>query len=208
AALRSLRGTVDRMRDRSGRERAFGDTRGESSGAPKVLYPGSFNPPHRGHLAIARIAAEKLHGAVELEISARNVDKPPIDALELARRLAALERALPNAPVWISNAPRYVEKAQIFPHTAFVMGTDTVLRLADPKYESNSIQKRDEALASLRAAGVSICVFARAVHGKILSPEELKEKLPDALTEMCQFVPESEFRDDVSSSELRKSAEQ
>ncbi|MBQ5368474.1 MAG: hypothetical protein IIU43_13455 [Thermoguttaceae bacterium] len=208
AALRSLRGTVDRMRDRSGRERAFGDTRGESSGAPKVLYPGSFNPPHRGHLAIARIAAEKLHGAVELEISARNVDKPPVDALELARRLAALERALPDAPVWISNAPRYVEKAQIFPHAAFVMGTDTVLRLADPKYESNSIQKRDEALASLRAAGVSICVFARAVHGKILSPEELKEKLPDALTEMCQFVPESEFRDDVSSSELRKSAEQ
>ncbi|MBQ4195455.1 MAG: hypothetical protein II622_05020, partial [Thermoguttaceae bacterium] len=60
----------------------------------------------------------------------------------------------------------------------------------------------------LRAAGVSICVFARAVHGKILSPEELKEKLPEALAEMCQFVPESEFRDDVSSSELRKSAEQ
>ena len=207
AALRRFHGKTDRIRAKDGSEK---ELRGSEvlpvPETARAIYPGSFNPPHEAHAEIARLAAKRLGVPVELEISARNVDKPPVDALELARRLEALERVVPDLPVWISNAPRYVEKAAIFRDATFVMGTDTILRLANPKYEGNSIERRDAVLDQLQKSGASFCVFKRKIKGEIVSQERLFQELPEKLRARCDFVPQDEYLNDLSSSAIRKNA--
>src|SRR6476646_7925229 len=49
-----------------------------SAPQPVVLFPGSFNPMHEGHVLLARIADELRQQPVAFEISVTNVDKPPL----------------------------------------------------------------------------------------------------------------------------------
>lgn len=173
-----------------------------------TIYPGSFNPPHEGHAEIVEIAQEKTQNNVELEISVKNVDKPPIDPLELVRRLKIINEKLPGIKVWTTNAPRYVQKAELFPGAQFVMGADTAVRLANPKYAENSLEKRNDVLKRLNALDVDFCVFARKINQNIIGEKILKEELPDLLKNICVFVSEKEFLNDASSSALRDATSQ
>lgn len=172
--------------------------------APYLLFPGSFHPAHRGHAAIAQIASSRLNIPVAFEISAHNVDKPPLDPLELTRRAAQLNDLVPNSTLWIVNAPRFVQKARIFPGAVFIAGADTILRLGDPKYENNSVDQRDSVLEELRALNARFLVFTRKIDGKILSSDSLAAKLPSALRQLCEFLAQDVFIDDISSSEIRR----
>jgi len=210
-ALRWTDGKIDLARLSSGEEFEPSKPNERRVGASyenRALLPGSFNPPHVGHLQIAELASSQIGSSqrCELELAVRNVDKPPLDALEIIRRVAAIGKVAPGARVWTSNAPRCVEKAELFPGATFALGTDTILRLADPKYEGNSLERRDAVLERLRALNVKFVVFARKINGAFLSQEELEARLPDALRERCRFLTPEEFSNDVSSTELRRAA--
>src|ERR1700739_4292223 len=49
-----------------------------SAPQPFVLFPGSFNPMHEGHVSLARVAEELRQQPLAFEISVTNVDKPPL----------------------------------------------------------------------------------------------------------------------------------
>ena len=176
-------------------------TLANSSAGPKALLPGSFNPLHAGHVAMAHYAAQRLGMPVEFELSTQNVDKPSLDFCELWQRRQSFS---PKQTLWLTRAPTFVEKARLFPGTTFVVGADTISRIGQEKYYHHEPTLRDRALQELHALGTRFLVFGRQTSTGFQTLVDLS--LPPTLLSMCAEVTAEEFRHDISSTELRRSA--
>jgi hypothetical protein len=170
-----------------------------------LLFPGAFNPPHPGHTRMAELAEQKLGRPIQFEISLENVDKPLLDYQELTERLTPFQRQGLLTPegraIWLTRAPTFVEKSRIFPAATFVVGIDTAIRIADPRYYSDPAA-RDAALATLREQGCHFLVFGRVVGERFQTLDHAS--LPNELRAICSAIPAEEFRDDHSSSAIRR----
>jgi nicotinamide mononucleotide (NMN) deamidase PncC len=166
---------------------------------PGLLLPGSFNPLHEGHCQLCA-AAERLTGlAGAFELSVVNVDKPPLGPEEVRRRLQAFAW---KAPVWLTRAPTFAEKALLFPGAAFVVGADTAARIVEPRYYQSDAALMTAALERIQSQGCRFLVAGRAVPGgKFLTLADLA--ILESHRELFTPIPESEFRADVSSTALR-----
>lgn len=169
-----------------------------ATAAPSAVLPGSFNPLHDGHRRMAAIAAAHLGVAVVLEVSAFNVDKPPLDYFDLQQRQAGSD----ELPLIFTNAPTFIEKSALFPGVTFVVGSDTIERIADPKYYAGDIRQRDAALELLSTRGHQFLVFGRISGQHFIGLEDLN--LPKTLRDQCTGIAESQFRIDVASRDLRQ----
>lgn len=170
--------------------------------ATRVVFPGAFNPRHVGHRQMAEAAAQRTGQMVAHEISLLNVDKPPLDFTDLAERAGQFAA---GEPLWITRAATFREKADVFPGATFVVGADTVERIAEPRYYADSESARDAAISHLAERGCRFLVFGRLVGARFESLRNLS--LPAELAELCDEVPATEFRADISSTELRRQAE-
>ena len=167
------------------------------------LLPGSFNPVHTGHRRMLEVASARLGtdagGGAAYELAIANPDKPPLSPEDAA---ACLARFTDTETVWLTLAPTFPEKARIFPGTTFVVGVDTIVRIAAPRYYGGP-QGRDAALDALR--GCRFLVFGR--HTGAAGFKTLDSvPLPGALLALCDGIPEADFRADISSTELRRRA--
>lgn len=176
---------------------AYPDQAANAASSQPILFPGAFNPIHAAHQRMAQIAAEQLGHPVTFELSIANVDKSPLDFLEIADRLEQLA----GQRVLLTRAPRFVEKAQLAPGCTFLVGADTIARIGDPKYYAGGSSQRDAAIAAIADAGCRFLVFGRALKSSFETLEGLD--LPPQLRDICQQIPESVFREDLSSTELR-----
>src|SRR5437764_9042824 len=100
-----------------------------SAPQPFVLFPGSFNPMHEGHVLLARVAEEHTQQRLAFEISVTNVDKPPLAGDAVRHRLTQFAW---KSPVELTRAPTFVEKSRLFPGTTFVVGVATAERPFGP----------------------------------------------------------------------------
>ncbi len=166
---------------------------------PKVLLPGAFNPLHDGHIAMAQFAARHYGAPVAFEICANNVDKPRLNYLALRNRVAQFDA---STPVWVTNTATFIEKARRFPGVKFVVGVDTASRIGDAKYYGNDPVRLAAAVGELAALRCEFLVFGRTVSGRFTGLDDIA--LPAALRAICTAVPATEFRNDVSSTALRK----
>lgn len=163
---------------------------------PKAIFPGAFNPIHDGHRRMAAVAARRLGTDVAYEICIRNVDKPPLNFYDMRQRRTQFD----EGEVWLTNTPTFVEKARAFGAVTFVVGTDTVSRIADPKYYEDGAL--NEAIDELSDVGCRFLVFGRKEGQRFVTLDDLT--LPKKLRALCDGVRETEFRSDLSSSFIRK----
>ena len=166
----------------------------------QLIFPGSFNPPHAGHQQMAQLASHEFGKPVICELAVRNAEKPPLDYISIRERIEWLsERGL----AWIvTRTARFYEKADLFPESTFIVGADTAIRIADPKFYGNQVNARDRALAYFASRGCRFMVFGRATEGGFRSAEQLS--LPHVMQEISYAVPEHRFRNDISSTLLRR----
>ncbi len=165
---------------------------------PAALLAGSFNPLHQGHEALARAASEILGTEVIFEMSVTNVDKPPLAAEEVRRRLAQFRG---KAPVVLTRADKYRKKAALFPGCAFVIGWDTAVRLVAPRYYGGDESAMTTALAEIWSSGCRFLVAGREAEGKYRTLSDVP--VPQGFGPLFQSIPESAFRVDISSTALR-----
>jgi len=170
-----------------------------SAPSPSAVLPGSFNPRHGGHLGLAQTAAEILGTPVHFELSVLNVDKPALTAREVRRRLAQFAW---QATVELTRAPTFLEKSRLFRGATFVIGADTAERLVAARYYGNNEAQMYAALEEIAGHGARFLVAARRdAAGRVHSLADAV--VPARFAGLFTQIPESRFRVDVSSTELR-----
>ena len=191
---------------------------------------------------------------VVFELSAANVDKPPLPRGTIVRRVAQFVSVDPTTgedvptaghppvspyPIVVTNAPRFVDKAALFPGAAFAIGYDTAARLVEPRYYGGDAAAMELQLLRLALGGTRFVVAGRvegavapalppgsssssssgssgsssrsmsvAPSPRFLTLDDLLPAIPPLLVRSGLFVglTEEEFREDVSSTELRAAA--
>ncbi|MCL2623499.1 MAG: hypothetical protein FWD31_07525 [Planctomycetaceae bacterium] len=187
---------------------------------PQFLFAGSFDPMHRGHRRMVELVREK-HGRdvpIALEIAVRNVDKPPLDFLDVQQRITSIAQTpgMADVPVWLTRFPRFADKSDFFRGVTFVVGTDTLQRITQGLYYQDAVNATASAVSATAAtvnatmAAVNrlvtngsrfLCFARRNADGQLETAETLD--LPDSLRRIVDSVPASEFNDDISSTQVR-----
>jgi hypothetical protein len=141
---------------------------------PKLVsLPGSFNPLHPGHtsslekaLAINATKMPNVCGFYELSVS--NVDKQRMTIQELTKRLGHF--SMQKYPLFLTNAPRFIDKSAQHPGIDYVMGVDTVIRLVDKSYTDNNQEKMTLLLKDIVDKGTRFFVLPRVYGVANISP--------------------------------------
>ena len=168
------------------------------SNTPKAIFSGAFDPFHQGHEAMLAAAHRRLGCDVALELCIANADKPPLDYVDISRRVDALAG---KGDLWLTRLPLFSDKAEAFAGVTFVVGVDTMARIADLRFYDDAAA-REASFARLAKLGARFLVFGRQMPGGFQTLADLD--IPQSLGALSQGVAESEFRHDISSTALRK----
>ena len=141
----------------------------------KGVYPGSFNPPTLGHVAIVEAAIRQHElDRIDLVISEIALAKPIIEKPSLEERIQVLEESFIGIPqVHIVQTPLQLIADIAVGYDLVVMGADKWVQLHDITFYENETHMR-ESLSTLPALAV-------APRGEVRIPKEIKLEVPEAI---------------------------
>lgn len=166
--------------------------------ASAALLPGSFYPLHPGHLGMAEAAEQLLGMPVDLELSLANADKADLPLHEARRRIDAIAGV---RPLLVTRAGTFLEKARLFPGRWFVLGYDTAARLVCHRYYGGPAGWA-AAVEEFVRLDCRFLVAARRTGDTLRTLEDVP--VPEGLSERFRAIPVDRFREDISSTDLRK----
>ncbi len=165
-----------------------------------AVLSGSFNPLHHGHRKLKDVAEARLGQKVVFELSIANVEKATLSSGEVKLRL----QQFTEGNIAVTHAPRFRDKAKLFPGCCFVVGFDTATRILDPRFYGNSVSELSASLYDFAEAGNSFLVAGRVDNtGRFRGVSNLA--VPRQFRTLFVGIPETAFREDISSTELRDS---
>jgi nicotinic acid mononucleotide adenylyltransferase len=167
----------------------------------KLIFPGTFNPLHEGHRKIQKIAEDQLQIPVTFEISISNVEKTYLSYYEIDKTIKQFK----EDKNWVmTNAPSFSQKSEIFKDSTFIIGMDTLLRIFDKRYYKDA-EDMESSLNSFISNNSQFMVFGRKIDGHFMTLNDIQ--IPENLKNRFEFVSETDFRVDLSSSEIKRNAE-
>jgi hypothetical protein len=171
-----------------------------------LVLAGSFNPLHDGHRAMLRAAAKVVDRQPYYEISITNVDKPTLPRVELDQRMAQITAT--GGSLIITSAPRFTEKSSILPGATFVIGFDTYIRLMDKRYYPDHVAGThspvENSLDLIHENGCRFVVAGRVDdRDQFRGLHDIEFEVPQRFRSMFTELSESDFRSDLSSTEIR-----
>lgn len=170
------------------------------AGEPRAILPGAFNPLHQGHRDMAAAASARLGEPVAYELCIRNVDKPPLNFHDMRARRGQFSEF---EDIWLTNASTFVDKARVFGAVTFIVGADTIWRVADPRYYVD--RDVEAAVDELARIGCRFLVFGRLFDrgegDHFVTLDDLE--LPGKLRGLSEGFSEVDFRSDISSTAMR-----
>lgn len=158
-----------------------------TSGNGLTLFPGAFNPPHQGHMWLAT-----EHGAT-FHVTVNPPHKPSLSVAEILQRAKLLEG---YGRMFTTDDPLYLDKARRFPGARFIVGSDAMVRMLDPKWGPDPAAMMEE----FRQLGVRFLVADREQDGRLVGLDDI----PGAPRDICTRVLRPAQHLGLSSTKVRQ----
>ena len=183
-----------------------------------TMLPGSFNPLHPGHTNVLKESMRIGNSKGLYELAVFNVDKSPLSIDTILQRLEPFK--IVSEAIIITNTPRYIDKAVLFPGVSYAIGVDTAIRIFDPIYSDNNPSKMIADIFEIVRKGTRFFVKTRNFDTAGINPkyrlikkldglvklEDIRHFIPPFLNEyFIELAVNNEYAS-LSSSELRKNA--
>ena len=164
---------------------------------PELIFPGSFNPLHQGHLEMRELAEKRTGMRITFEICIKNAEKPPLTYHEMKR---TLDQFSDNDSWVMTRHGLFSEKAKLFPNSVFIIGADTLVRIMDEKFYLSRKDMLDH-IERFNDHNINFLVFGRKVKDSFITLDQID--IPASIKNRFTGIDETGFRQDISSRSLR-----